>query len=370
MIENKVVSLFARQAASQTGPSKDKLQTREKKRVATKLNSILPALKKLELNSRHPKTGLKYGGYMPLSCVVFVPDLFSVLNPGQFKTYLYLTFLNWRYPEQSGQVRASQRYLCHGTGLSRSAVSEHLGDLESFGLIERIETNRNLGNLYRIIQFNLTPEQQETEKPIAGIQTTDVRNSSHGGQKNNPPWPEKQAKDYTLLSSLSLSQHEGFSKRWERLSKKATIRERAVIKALLEEYPGDLDEIYHCLIEIESTGKTYNGQVCYSPIGLISSSWPSIKRIRQAKTNNPEQNFKSPIDPLAEQNRECILADIQNYISSLNQQEAEELHRIVETEIRKARPQIGEFSRDSRIYQSFLETTVASRLGQEIPESN
>lgn len=89
------------------------------------------------------------------------------------------------------------------------------------------------------------------------------------------------------------------------------------------------------------------------------------------KRKRSATNHSAPlVDSTANKAREDILQEVQSYVSSLAPAEAEELHQVVESEIRKTRPNIVEIHRDTRIYQSFLETIVAAKLGRELPETN
>lgn len=385
MSQNNVFQLFA--ANTRVKSKKDQ---ESKTQPSSGEEPLLSKLSRLNLEANHPLMGLKYGGYMPLSCLVFVPELFHLLNPGQFKILMYLTFLKWRYPEKSGCVRAALSYLSQGVDISRSTVHENLIRLEALELIECVEMNLKLGNLYRVADLILwtpskeskSPEQQQSEMQQSEFQQSEIRtatvhNSDCTSPKISTHQSEIQTEDLSLLSSstlfYSLSEHVGFKARWNKLPAKTVKRERDAIHAILEKNPEDLNEIneiYDTLVEIETTGKAYDGQPCRSPIGLITSSWPAIKRIRATRKADSLRHNTPIVETSALKEQESFLQQVQFYVSSLKPSDIDALHNAVESEIRKARPNIGEIRKDTRIYVSFLETVVATRLGLEVPETN
>lgn len=373
MTEDNVIPLFAAPVATNGTQKRKKSKAKKELKSSLGEKSLLPILEKIDFNAPHPSTGLKYGGFFPLGCIVFLPELFRKLRPGQLKTYLYLSFLSWRYPEKPGHVRAALPYLSEGLGICRAQVCIHLEALESYGLIECVEINHNEGNLYRIVNIALWLQSEKDKKKEqgqqSGKQTTPIQNPDGSNPKNGRLSSENQTEDYSSLSFSTLSQHAGFRKRWEE-SPRSAKRERVVIKSILKENPGDLDEIYAALVEIESTGKTYNGRDCYSPIGLIASSWASIKRIRATRKADAARHSPPSVDSSTRKDRDEFLKEVRSYLSLLDPSEKEQLHLDVESEIRKTRPAIRDIQRESLMFQSFLEAMIAAKLRRELPETN
>ncbi len=363
MSQNNIIPLFPDNEAQQ-GKSK-----KPKKSKATK--TLVDLLKKVDLSTNHPATGLKYGGYMPLACISFTPELFGNLNPTQFKLFMYLTFLLWRYPVRPGCVRAALPYLSKGIGIARCTVHSALTSLEEFGLIECEEVNWKLGNIYRVLGVALwaAPVQMQDPGQQSENQTTTAGNSDGCSLENRPLPSENQTQDLSSSNlSLSLSKHLGFQSRWNDVSKNIVKKEREIIQSILRKYPDDLEDIYQTLEELETTGKDFNGNPCGSPIGLIYSSWAAIRKIRLNKiSQNSNSTFVSSDETEQEKN---FKRDSDLYLSSLSQRDLDELHRFIENEILRSRPNIGEIRRDSRIYESFLKEAVANRLGIELPENN
>lgn len=134
--------------------------------------------------------------------------------------------------------------------------------------------------------------------------------------------------------------------------------------------PDDLDEIFQALVEVEASGKAYNGEICHSPIGLITSSWPAIKRIRADRKAQSVPSNSATIESNSQEERDRALGEVRRYVNSLEVSATTELHLEVETEIKRQRPKMGEIRKDTLIFQSFLEAIVAAKLGLELPESN
>ncbi len=80
---------------------------------------------------------------------------------------------------------------------------------------------------------------------------------------------------------ISLSHHEGFSERWKNLPKRSREREEEVIQALIQKYPEDIQNIFDELQHLETTRVDHFEKPCGSPIGLIESSWPTMRLRRQ-----------------------------------------------------------------------------------------
>lgn len=171
MSDNNVVLLFSAVVASRANSDDIKNEASA---------SLLSKLASLDLEIQHPVTGLKYGGYMPISCIVFVPELFLLLNSGELKLLMYLTFLKWRYAEKSKYVRAALPYLSEGVGISRSTVHEYLIRLEELKLLECIEVNQKIGNLYWVTDLTLWNSSQERKGfGASAVRKSAVRNSDY-----------------------------------------------------------------------------------------------------------------------------------------------------------------------------------------------
>ena len=379
MTRNNVIQLFPAKEADPESPSTSAVPQKKQPKGASKISSNqespISAVLRLDLGVKHPVTGIKYGGYMPLRCIVFAPELFLVLNPGQFKLLAYLSFLKWRYPDRPGCVRAALPYLSRGVGISRSTAHEYLLNLESLGLVECVETNQKLGNVYRISEITLWSETQNSQQEPriksqqSEIRTTTIQSSDCSSPKSESHQSKNQTEDLSSVSSISLSQHSGFQARWKSLPKKVVNKEREAIGSLLDKNPDDIDEIYKALVELETTGVDLNGEPCHSPIGLLLSSWNRIKKFRTEK----RVIYNSNIPEISRENErkdEEFKQTVRLFLDNLSSSDLEHFHKTVEIEIRKSRPNIGEIRTDSCIFQSFLESAVANHLGLEIPETN
>ncbi len=254
-------------------------------------------------------TSLKYGGYIPIKCTLFSPEVFTLLGPIEFKLFTYLTFLKWRYPEKSGYVRAALPYLAKGTKIARSAVFNHLKTLIELNLITCIEVNQKFGNLYKVSdiglwtvidQTKLEKEKQSLQEttPIqtTATQTTTVRIRDYNSPRGGSQQSVLETKDLSSLSSstyLSLSQFlksqqlAELEARWLSFLKKEREREEKGLLKLFEQKPDEAETILKAFQIILKEQDEY-GEI-KSAISVLETNYTGQYRTKALAAMNRQQ---------------------------------------------------------------------------------
>ncbi len=250
------------------GSPQSGLQKSSKRTTKQNSNTLLNKISNFDLTSKHPLTGIKYGGYLPVRCVIFAPEIFTTLTPIDFKLFTYLTFLKWRYPNNElGHIRAALPYLAKGVNIARSAVFKHLKNLTDLHLITCVRVDHKLGNLYEVHDAALWTKQTEADlvvlnkndsSPHKGLpqslnETTSVLNVDYSSPFNGPHQSLKETKDLSpsnLFLSLSLSkflnptQLAELEARWMSFMKKEREREEKGLLKLFEQKPDEAALIF------------------------------------------------------------------------------------------------------------------------------
>jgi hypothetical protein len=222
------------------------------------------------------------------------------LKPGEFKVLLYLLFLSWRYPEKLGHVRAALPYLERGTGITRSAVHDHLKGLTDRGYIKCQEKNTKIGNLYFVSDALLW----KSEKKTAGKQTADFRTdavsiSDGGSPENGLKQSEKRTEELDLLDPLDLSKLDTEVGDYLATLKATKKREseREAFELLKRELPPE--ELLSAFRFVRDKG-TLTGERCHSPFSYLAKTVDQVlavampKATASASSNVPRSPSSSP----------------------------------------------------------------------------
>jgi len=253
--------------------------------------------------------GISYGGFMPLSCLILDQSIFGELRPGEFKLYIYLLFLAFRYPERKNHVRAAIAYLVAGTGIKKDAVIAHMKRLNELNLAKCVEHNQKIGNLYSVSTTYLW----NTSKVLSENQNTENKNTdkTHANSgfsdgstlENHTPHSENQTQDKTYLENKSLLKNEEpiFIQNYFSVLPQAKLKkEREAFLSLKMNYSeGDIEA---CFSYLQAHGELKTGTPCHSPLSYLSMAINDVlKKIRE---NDKRSRVGDQSQTFLEENRQ------------------------------------------------------------------
>jgi hypothetical protein len=217
-----------------------------------------------------------------------------------FRLFLWLSVRAWRYPNSPGVVRAAVSFIEEQTGMGHATVSRALKALKESGLVDLVETDFKLGNVWKVSNLAFSGKSPDPGPAGRGSKTEAPRNEvprreSEGASKRGsislktsaePPRNEEHLKNYENSKELS---QEALASLNQRIDAMTAPRKRETemrhLNVLLDAYaPSDL---LRAVTYLETKG-TLRGEKCHSPFSYLSLAADEImKRISRATPESP-----------------------------------------------------------------------------------
>lgn len=236
-------------------------------------------------------------GFFRMATRLFDEPRLRALSGEAFRVFLWMSSQAWRYRDSDGRVKASTSLISRCTGVSEATVSRCLAALLSAKLIERLQVDYMLGNLWRV-------------EPVAVAQVEAAQNehtqlqgaapSSRGGStiisRRQPPQNEVHSKkdlDFKDSKSLPLDEIADETLRvYFRDLKPAGKRESewAAYRELRADYgEGDLARAIGYL-QLHGVGGGGSFIACHSPVAYLTRAMPQV--LAEVLARDHEQSMR------------------------------------------------------------------------------
>jgi DNA-binding transcriptional ArsR family regulator len=288
------------------------------------------------------------GGFFKLSHTLFADPRIQQMSGDCFRLFLWLSMRAWRFPDSTGVVRASVRFVEEATGMGHATISRALKVLKDHELVEALEVDYKRGNVWKIARLALPggapdpkprkklthKELPQSEAPFFSTEAPSNRARTRLEMSAQVPQNEDQYKKYKNLKKHS---QDALGVFFDRLAKIGAPRKRETELSSLDSLLATFspEQIEAALNHVEAKG-TLKGERCHSPFTYLSLAMDDVlRRLQPTKHATAAPAIPSNDDADAEQRR-AALAIFESELSTETQEsfiarytESEYLHGFV-----------------------------------------
>jgi hypothetical protein len=236
-----------------------------------------------------------YSGFFRLSHSIFSESTMRDLSGDSFRLFLWMSARAWRYPDSTGVIRASVRYVEGQTGMGHATISRAFKTLKELQLVKSIEVNYKRGNLWQVSSLALADG--GAPNPGLGKKRASNENKQSEVHRDGREAASKRARS-RLQTSEQRSQIEDHFKKYKNIQKHSqeTLRpfldridaigaprkrasELSNLDELLDCFPAD--QVISALEDVEQKG-TLKGEKCHSPFSYLSLTIDAVLKRRQS----------------------------------------------------------------------------------------